>query len=104
MSKAAVSYHFKHLLEGSQSFSCNSCLFFRYKVALHEGSLYFMINKNYGTSPERNLLKRRVRCLYKKLCPKEDNQKVALMVKPLKQQIKYGELLACFDLLNKKLA
>lgn len=62
-----------------------------------------MVNKKYGTAPNRNLFKRRVRVLFSELTDQYSDLNIGLMVKPLKQNISFQDLTSCFGALNEKI-
>ena len=65
--------------------------------------LYFMVTRNYGNAPNRNIFKRRVRFLFNGLIKKYPNNPIGLMVKPLHENISYMSLKEGFGLLEKKI-
>ena len=62
-----------------------------------------MVNKKYGNAPDRNLFKRRARALFYELIEQYSDLSIGLMIKPLKQNVSFQDLVDCFDLLNKKI-
>ena len=62
-----------------------------------------MVNKKYGSAPNRNLFKRRARALFSALTQQHSLLSLGLMIKPLKQNISHKDLRDCFELLNKKI-
>ena len=61
--------------------------------------LYFVVSTKYGNAVKRNLFKRRVRGLFKTFF--HDNN-IGLIVKPLKSNIQYSDLLFCFKKLKQQ--
>ena len=89
-------------MQSSQSFNCNNCIHFTYGFSNDE-YLYLMVNKKYGNAPNRNLFKRRARALFSDLIEQYSDLNIGLMIKPLKQNVSFQDLIDCFDLLNKKI-
>ena len=89
-------------MQSSQSFNCNNCIRFTYGTSNDE-YLYLMVNKKYGNAPNRNLFKRRARVLFSDLIEQYSDLNIGLMIKPLKQNVSFQDLVVCFNLLNKKI-
>ena len=77
---------------------CNNCVVFNYSKLGHP-ALYFIVNTKYGNAIKRNLFKRRVRELFKK---NFDDSDIGLIVRPIKSNIQYSELLISFKKLKQK--
>ena len=84
----------------SQSFRYNSSVLFKCQPGM--SGLHFCITKKYGNAVQRNLLKRRIRNLYRGLVksnsPLYNN---VLSISPLKQNISFLALQQAFSRLLK---
>ena len=85
-------------MDATSSLQCNNCVVFNYSKQGHP-ALYFIVKTKYGSAIKRNLFKRRVRWLFKAFFYNSD---IGLVVKPLKSNISYSELLLCFEQLKQK--
>ena len=90
-------------VQSKHSLSCDSVLVFKY-VHADTPYLHFFIGKQYGGAIKRNLLKRRIRYLYRLLVKKLGSSVFGLSVFPIKKNISYNELERCFALLESKLS
>jgi len=86
-------------MDASSKLQCNDCILFNYSQQNHS-SLYFIVSTKYGNAVKRNLFKRRSRNLFKKIF--HDYKNIGLIIKPLKSNIQYSELLLCFEKLKQK--
>ena len=86
-------------MDAASKLQCNDCVLFNYSPQNHS-SLYFIVSTKYGNAVKRNLFKRRVKSLFKKFF--HDDNNMGLVVKPLKSNIQYSELLLCFEKLKQK--
>ena len=89
-------------LRSQQSLKCDGVLVFKYLQA-ESSYLHFFIGKRYGNAIKRNLLKRRIRHLFKLFSQQLSPSMLCLSVFPIKKNISYEELRACFALLTKKM-
>ena len=85
-------------MDSAYKLQCNNCVVFNYSKQGHP-ALYFIVNTKYGSAIKRNLFKRRVRALFKTFFY---NSNIGLIIKPLKSNIQYSELLISFKKLNQK--
>ena len=75
---------------------------FKYSNTRQDQYLYLMVSKKYGGAVQRNQLKRWIRVLYKetiRVCPG-----LGLMVRPIKSQLTFNEVRACFEQLHGRVA
>ena len=89
-------------LHSQHSLKCDDVLVFKYQQA-ESSYLHFFIGKRYGNAIKRNLLKRRIRHLFKFFSQQLSPSVFCLSVFPIKKNISYEELRACFALLTKKM-
>ncbi len=85
-------------MDATTKLQCENCVVFNYSKQGHP-ALYFIVNTKYGNAIKRNLFKRRVRGLFKTFF---DNSDIGLIVKPLKSNIQYSDLLISFKKLKQK--
>ncbi len=86
-------------MEATSKLQCNNCVLFNY-TQQSSAVLYFIVSTKYGNAVKRNLFKRHVRDLFKKFFHNDNS--IGLIVKPLKPNISYSELLLCFQQLKQK--
>lgn len=74
---------------------------FQYSNSTQDRYLYLMVSKKYGAAVQRNQLKRWLRELYHQTT--QEHPGLGLMVRPIKSELTFAEVVLCFKQLCLKL-
>ena len=98
--KASLSpSQFSKAFTGSKSLLAGDLLF-KYKKE-ENPKLGFIVSKKYGNAVRRNQFKRRCRSKYSGF--KKNGFKYTLIIKPMKQNVAWPNILHCFNILEQKI-